>query len=372
MLIQCTKKLLTELKMKPSPPTEEEELFSWHANIVTVARRKTLVFMNNSNRYVIIIHGVKGKDLKKMDELLLQAIRETFHEENIKDEVAEAFLSQAKAQEFTFSTTKDRTSVARLNKACENPLIFERDLNPDSHYQAPVSKRASRFLVGNGKNDYIVPSDLFFRDIEEWYGASIFNSEALVLRITLGMGNHHVWRKIVVPKQISFVDLHETIQIAFDWHDSHLHEFRVFVQKPFDPMNRQQEEDKRKPIVTLVCTEEALSYVNDVPMKMETYEKLADYLPAEVTYYYDFGDNWAHHIIVEEMINDYDQNYPVCLAGEGNAPPEDVGGEPGYEEFLAILADRTHPDHAEMRDWGISQGYKDFDVEYVSRRMKRM
>ncbi|WP_156942400.1 DUF6933 domain-containing protein [Alkalihalobacterium bogoriense] len=43
MLIQCTKKLLTELKIKPTPVTEEEQqqpLLSWHANLVTMARKK--------------------------------------------------------------------------------------------------------------------------------------------------------------------------------------------------------------------------------------------------------------------------------------------------------------------------------------------
>ena len=32
-------------------------------------------------------------------------------------------------------------------------------------------------------------------------------------------------------------------------------------------------------------------------------------------------------------------------------PPEDIGGFPGYEEFLAAMADPGHPDHDHLKDW---------------------
>jgi hypothetical protein len=147
MLIQCTKKLLSDLKVEPLKISEEEELFSWHANLITINRRKTLVLTNDSNRYVIILHGLKAKDLKKIDELIVQAIRETFQEEGIKDEVIEAYISQAK--EVSFSTTKNRTLVARLNKACENAYYFEEYINQHSIHQPALSKHISRLLVGN-------------------------------------------------------------------------------------------------------------------------------------------------------------------------------------------------------------------------------
>jgi len=70
------------------------------------------------------------------------------------------------------------------------------------------------------------------------------------------------------------------------------------------------------------------------------------------------------------VIDNYDKNYPVCLAGEGNAPPEDVGGEYGYEEFLTIMADKKHPEHDQMAAWAASQGYKDFNIEQVNRAIR--
>lgn len=369
MLIQCTKKLLTELKVKPAPSTEEDPLFSWHANILTVNRRKTLVLMNDSNRYIIVLHGLKTKDFKKIDELILQAIRETYQEEGIRDAVIEAFLSQSR--EITFTTTKNKTFVARMNKACENVYVHGEDLNQHLIYQVSLSRRASRSIVGRGKNDYTRPNEDLYHDLEELTEGPIFNSEAFILRVTLELQNVHVWRRIVVPRNITFPDLHKALQIIFGWKDYHLHEFHIFTSKPFDP-ERTKRKENRKPIVNLVSHEEAFSYDYGIPMKLETGVKLSEYLPAEIMYNYDFGDDWEHRILLENVIHDYDKNYPICVAGEGNAPPEDVGGESGYEEFLAIIADPTHQDYTHMTSWGASQGYKNFDIEMVNWRLKHL
>jgi Plasmid pRiA4b ORF-3-like protein len=38
--------------------------------------------------------------------------------------------------------------------------------------------------------------------------------------------------------------------------------------------------------------------------------------------------------------------YPVCLKGSRNCPPEDIGGIWSYQYFLAALKDKKHPEHA--------------------------
>lgn len=40
--------------------------------------------------------------------------------------------------------------------------------------------------------------------------------------------------------------------------------------------------------------------------------------------------------------------YPLCTGGARAAPPDDVGGPPGYEEFLAAIKDPKHEDHESM------------------------
>ena len=369
MLIQCTKKLLKELKIDPSSSREEDDLFSWHANLLTIQRRKTLVLMNDSNRYMIVLYGLKAADFKKVDRLIFQAIREVLKEEGIKDEVVEAYLSQSK--EMTFTTTKNKTLVARLNKACENVYFYERELNQHLITQSILSKKASRFLIGNGKNDYTRPNEDLYSNLEKLTDGPIFQSEGIILLVKLNLKHHQVWRRIAIPKHITFPDLHKTLQIVFGWKDYHLHEFSIFQSGPVEPYQEVSKVD-RKPTIRLLCHEEAFSYDNEIPIKLETQERLVDYLPANITYTYDFGDDWEHLIVVEEMIDNHDRNHSVCLAGDGNSPPEDVGGEPGFEEFLAIMADKEHPEYENLKSWGKRQGYGNFDIDLVNRRLRNV
>ncbi|KXG44557.1 plasmid pRiA4b ORF-3 family protein [Tepidibacillus infernus] len=124
--------------------------------------------------------------------------------------------------------------------------------------------------------------------------------------------------------------------------------------------------------MNLVSDEEAFAYPNDIEMRHEKGIRLSEYIPKykRLKYNYDFGDNWQHYIEVEKVIENYDKNYPVCYEGEGNTPPEDVGGESGYEEFLEIIANKDHPEHDDMIVWGKSQGYDEFDIEKLNRKIK--
>lgn len=56
---------------------------------------------------------------------------------------------------------------------------------------------------------------------------------------------------------------------------------------------------------------------------------------------------------------------PVCLGGARHRPPEDVGGIPGYEEFLETIRDKKNHERENMLGWA----QKDtrgrlFDPEY--------
>lgn len=91
-----------------------------------------------------------------------------------------------------------------------------------------------------------------------------------------------------------------------------------------------------------------------------------------IRYSYDFGDGWQHEIILEDIILDYDKNYPICIEGTGDGAPEDVGGIPGYEEYLEIMENTTHPEHERMKSWADSQRYRKFDIDFVNRRLKHI
>jgi len=328
--------------------------------------------MNDYNRYAVVLYGLKAKDFKRFTEIALLGIRETFQAEGISDKVIDRYLLHT--GEVSMTKTKDRTSVARMNKACDNAYFFDELWDYDSIFQPAMGIRISRLLAGDGNKSYIQPNEEMYKDLTLFAGQSIFEAKAAVLKVTLRLENRQVVRRLVVPLNKTFNQLHQILQVAFGWQDYHLHNFYVYGQavNSENHITKGNIEQVQRPIVNLVCDQEAFSYPGEVNMKLEKDVKLLEYIPAseKLTYNYDFGDDWNHDIEVESILENYDFNYPVCLEGEGNTPPEDVGGEYGYEQFLKILADPDHSEYEHMVNWGRMQRYRDFVINYINIDLK--
>ena len=88
-------------------------------------------------------------------------------------------------------------------------------------------------------------------------------------------------------------------------------------------------------------------------------------------YLYDFGDHWEHGITVEGLVVPKAGAPAVfCTAGENACPPEDVGSSDGYAEFLEIINNPTHEDHASMWRWvGGPFDPAAFDLAEVNERL---
>lgn len=147
-----------------------------------------------------------------------------------------------------------------------------------------------------------------------------------------------VWRRLVLPDHLNFAELHEIIQAAFGWTDSHLHQFSagglVIGAPEFD-------EDTFSRHRTFEATE---IFLHDLIFLGQE--------PGLVLYEYDFGDSWIHAIEFDTpVILERGGIYPLLLGGERAAPPEDVGGPGGYERFLEAWRNPLHEEYAETRRW---------------------
>jgi hypothetical protein len=73
---------------------------------------------------------------------------------------------------------------------------------------------------------------------------------------------------------------------------------------------------------------------------------------ASFTWVYDFGDFWARKVKLECIV---DLGVPLdtamCITGANTCPSEDIGGAPGYGEFLEAIRDPQHPEHLAMLDY---------------------
>lgn len=132
--------------------------------------------------------------------------------------------------------------------------------------------------------------------------------------------NPPIWRRIRVNGDCTLRKLHHFIQAAFGWNSSHMHEFS-------DGMNRYLPLDAE----LMHMFEDAL---DDRKIKLRRVLKDVDRL----RYLYDFGDSWQHVIAVETVEpSDVSGTWCEVLDGARACPPEDVGGVPGYLDFLASL-----------------------------------
>ncbi|MDA8375967.1 MAG: plasmid pRiA4b ORF-3 family protein [Planctomycetia bacterium] len=178
---------------------------------------------------------------------------------------------------------------------------------------------------------------------------------AYQLKITLRGSKPSIWRRVVVPADITLDDLHSVIQRAMGWNNSHLHAFEIdgTTYSGAGPdgyleldMNDQDE--------------------SDVSLGAVAREKM------KFSYTYDFGDDWIHIITVEKFIpREAAPKTIICTGGKMCCPMEDSGGLWGYYEKLGILADKNHPEYEEIAEW-IDKDFdpEAFDVNAVNKRLK--
>lgn len=82
-------------------------------------------------------------------------------------------------------------------------------------------------------------------------------------------------------------------------------------------------------------------------------KKLCDYLYGDryLVYTYDFGDSWEHRIRINRVIEECDIESPYLVEAKGKTPPEDVGGVPGFCEFVEIISNPSDPEYENLKSW---------------------
>lgn len=153
------------------------------------------------------------------------------------------------------------------------------------------------------------------------------------LKITLINVEPVVMRRICVPIGIRLDRLHDTLQAAMGWTNTHLWELRA-RDVGWGPKDDDMFADG--PLDATKAT--LLAVLEDVGVKT-------------LRYIYDFGDCWQHTVKVESIFDGVPGlDLPFLLDATGRCPPEDIGGPSGYKEFLTAVADPSHERHHELAE----------------------
>ena len=152
------------------------------------------------------------------------------------------------------------------------------------------------------------------------------------IKVTLEYIEPAVTRTLQVPSNIRLDRLHLTLQAAMGWTNSHLYMFEAGGATWGVP--------------------DPDFGGDDLPASKTTLIKLIEDTGARsIRYIYDFGDSWEHKLRIGKITDPVPGELSPRLSEiSGRCPPEDVGGFPGYEEFLEAVANPKHPEHAHLTE----------------------
>ena len=172
------------------------------------------------------------------------------------------------------------------------------------------------------------------------------------VRIELQSVSLTVWRRVDVPLSSTIAVLHDIIQIAMGWTDSHLHEFTI-GERVYGMPDPGYDFDDRK-------------VYEDSSIRLEAVIERGFH---RFHYLYDFGNCWEHEVIVEDVRDgEAGIDYPAFVEGARRCPPEDVGAGRGFMGFLEAVLDPAHEEHKQM----IELYGKPYDPADIDERLVRM
>lgn len=158
----------------------------------------------------------------------------------------------------------------------------------------------------------------------------------LTVRIDVVGAKPPIWRRLDLRGELSLAQVHEHLQAALGWYDSHLHRFYgpgvPMWDTPYFVTDADLEESDD------AGTHEADARLDQV---LRT--------PGDrLGYVYDFGDGWEHRLRLESARpatpTDPDAR---CVGGRRAGPAEDVGGIHAWNELSDAL--RADPDPTRLR-----------------------
>lgn len=174
-----------------------------------------------------------------------------------------------------------------------------------------------------------------------------------------------VWRRIEVPGNFTFWDLHCAIESAFEWEDHRAHEFHPWPRGRYTGPPRYFEvigssDYDRDTTPDHYSWQVRLAKRFEKPRDRWLYTRLPEMG--------DFSNDWEHEVVFEGAEKRSPGiSEPVCLGGRRAAPPRDCCGLRGYEELVRARSADEDPSERPL-DPEFYEEYEDFDPDFFDRR----
>jgi len=147
------------------------------------------------------------------------------------------------------------------------------------------------------------------------------------VRIDLEGTDPPLWRRLELVSDLFLDQVHDIIQVAFGWTDSHLHRFASGPDR-FGPQTEHY-----------LCPFDVDEGDTGIP---EGHVRLDEVLaePGDRLFYsYDYGDDWQHVVVLEAVLPPMapGSGLAVCTGGRRRGPAEDCGGTHIYQLVEAAI-----------------------------------
>ena len=107
---------------------------------------------------------------------------------------------------------------------------------------------------------------------------SVVPPEIYQLKVTLLGTSPPIWRRLLVPADLTLAQLHDVLQAAMGWEDGHMHEFSIGQRR----FGRPDPEDQ---LMGMPSAE------NERTVRLSG---ILGRVGSKAIYTYDFGDSWEH------------------------------------------------------------------------------
>ncbi|MBC9958381.1 plasmid pRiA4b ORF-3 family protein [Yimella sp. cx-51] len=155
--------------------------------------------------------------------------------------------------------------------------------------------------------DRIAPSPFEFHENEVVeVPAAPRRPQLLTVRVDLGGSEPPIWRRLELRGDLRLDRVHDHLQAAMGWTNSHLHRFSA----PNTDVHQGNY------FVTEFDIDEGDAGTPETDVRLDQVLRTEGEF---INYEYDFGDGWTHKLVVESIRN-ATENHPERAASTGRAP----------------------------------------------------
>ncbi len=351
MQICMTKPLLEATGIKPVRQAGIDPQFRWSAKLTKIEKKRSLILCNDQTRLTCILYNLKKKEILNLEELIVETIRKSLQKLGISEKLIDTYFELA-GEPAAVTTIKGKSYESRLD-AVEKEIDARKGfLDPDNTYQSLLSDIVSATAVITRRTDgkqypYIAMNRLLETLHDENRGSGRKKSKdsqhAYTLFVQSEQYNRELWRKVIVPPDITFRQLHYVMQVLFDYDNDHLFEFIIQDMFGWAKIRPQSMIDENW--IDPFDDDEMLS-----DTKISLNKVVKDRADLHMYYRYNFFADWIHYIRVQRIQVDQPVTEPELQFGFD----QQLGDSPGLE-----LSDTEE----ELDDEGITddEGFNDTD-----------